>query len=74
MKRNGWVWLVAIMSVIVVLAGAVPLDAAVSGAAPVKGQLPLLITNAGQGPGAKMARLLLLVIDTNEFVMQTCLA
>jgi len=33
-------------------------DAAVSGAAPVKGQQPLLITNAGQGPGAKMARLL----------------
>jgi hypothetical protein len=33
-------------------------EAAVSGAAPVKGQLPLLITNAGQGPGAKMSRLL----------------
>lgn len=32
--------------------------AAVSGAAPVKGGLPLLITNAGQGPGAKMSRLL----------------
>jgi len=31
---------------------------AVTGAPPVKGQLPLLITNAGQGPGAKMARLL----------------
>ena len=38
---------------------AVPADASVSGAAPVKAQQPLLITNAGQGPGAKMARLLL---------------
>ena len=33
-------------------------DAAISGAPPVKGQTPLLITNAGQGPGAKMSRLL----------------
>ena len=33
-------------------------EAAVTGAPPVKGQLPVLITNAGQGPGAKMARLL----------------
>lgn len=32
--------------------------AAVSGAPPVKGGLPILITNAGQGPGGKMARLL----------------
>lgn len=32
--------------------------AAFSGAAPVKGGLPLLITNAGQGPGGKMVRLL----------------
>lgn len=39
--------------------GAVSSEAAVSGAPPVKGQQPLLITNAGQGPGAKMARLLL---------------
>ena len=31
---------------------------AVSGAVPPKGQAPLLITNAGQGPGAKMVRLL----------------
>lgn len=37
---------------------AVPVSAAVSGAPPVKGHVPLLITNAGQGPGAKMARLL----------------
>jgi hypothetical protein len=35
-----------------------PAAAAVSGAAPVKGSVPLLITNAGQGPGAKMSRLL----------------
>ena len=41
-----------------VLLGSMGVHAAVSGAAPVKGQLPLLITNAGQGPGAKMARLL----------------
>jgi hypothetical protein len=42
----------------VVLLGAVAAQGAVTGAPPVKGQLPLLITNAGQGPGAKMARLL----------------
>jgi hypothetical protein len=47
-------WLVAA----VLLAGSMSAEAAVSGAAPVKGQLPLLITNAGQGPGAKMSRLL----------------
>lgn len=41
-----------------VLGTAVPAAAAVSGATPVKGQTPLLITNAGQGPGAKMVRLL----------------
>ncbi len=41
-----------------VLLAAVAARGAVTGAAPVKGQLPLLITNAGQGPGAKMARLL----------------
>lgn len=41
-----------------VLLGSVAIHGAVTGAAPVKGQLPLLITNAGQGPGAKMARLL----------------
>ena len=41
------------------VAGSAPRpQAAVSGAAPVKGRLPLLITNAGQGPGAKMSRLL----------------
>ena len=40
------------------LLAAVPALAAVSGAPPVKGNLPLLITNAGQGPGAKMSRLL----------------
>ena len=44
--------------VLAVLAFAAPAAAAISGAAPVKGQLPLLITNAGQGPGAKMSRLL----------------
>lgn len=54
MKRYKWFLLVAIA----ILVGAVAADAAVSGAAPVKGKLPLLITNAGQGPGAKMSRLL----------------
>lgn len=34
-------------------------DAAVSGAALPKGSEPLLITNAGQGPGSKMGRLLM---------------
>ena len=55
MTRSSRVWFVAI----VLLVCAVPTHAAVSGAAPVKGQTPLLITNAGQGPGAKMSRLLL---------------
>lgn len=32
--------------------------AAVTGDAPIKGETPLLITNAGQGPGGKMGRLL----------------
>lgn len=45
-------------AIVVLLAGAVPAAAAVTGAPPVKGHVPLLITNAGQGPGAKMARLL----------------
>jgi len=55
MTRYSWVWFVAV----VLLVCAVPAQAAVSGAVPVKGQTPLLITNAGQGPGAKMSRLLL---------------
>ncbi len=51
-----WLFYVAVASLLV----AVPRsEAAVSGAAPVKGQQPLLITNAGQGPGAKMSRLLI---------------
>jgi len=37
---------------------AMPARAAVSGAAPVRAQAPFLVTNAGQGPGAKMVRLL----------------
>jgi hypothetical protein len=52
MTRFSWIMAAAL------LAGSVSAEAAVSGAAPVKGQQPLLITNAGQGPGAKMARLL----------------
>ncbi len=59
MKRSRWIRLVACAAAIAVLAGTPIVRAAVSGAKPVKGQLPLLITNAGQGPGAKMARLLL---------------
>jgi hypothetical protein len=55
MKRYPWFLFVAVA----VLFAMVPAHAAVSGAAPVKGKLPLLITNAGQGPGAKMSRLLL---------------
>ncbi len=53
MARVSWMVAVAI-----VVAGAVTAEAAISGAAPVKAQAPLLITNAGQGPGAKMVRLL----------------
>jgi len=52
-------WCVSLAVAVALAACAVPVGAAVSGAAPPKGQTPLLITNAGQGPGAKMARLLL---------------
>jgi hypothetical protein len=53
MTRTAWIVAAAL------LAGTVsPARAAVTGAAPVKGQQPLLITNAGQGPGAKMSGLL----------------
>jgi len=55
MKRCTWIGLLAAA----LLLGSIPAHAAVSGAAPVKGHTPLLITNAGQGPGAKMSRLLL---------------
>ena len=55
MKRS-WLWYLVAASLLVAVPRA---EAAVTGAAPVKGQQPLLITNAGQGPGAKMARLLL---------------
>lgn len=54
MVRVSWMWAGA-----AVLACAVSAEAAISGAAPVKAQTPLLITNAGQGPGAKMSRLLI---------------
>jgi hypothetical protein len=49
---------IATIAAAALMAGAISAEAAVSGAPPVKGQLPLLITNAGQGPGAKMSRLL----------------
>jgi hypothetical protein len=52
MTRSAWIVAAALLAV------AIPAEAAVSGAAPVKGGQPLLITNAGQGPGAKMSRLL----------------
>jgi hypothetical protein len=52
--HRGWIAILGLAA----LACAMPASAAVSGAAPVKGQVPLLITNAGQGPGAKMSRLL----------------
>jgi hypothetical protein len=53
MTRTAWIVAAAL------LAGAATAEAAVSGAAPVRGGVPLLITNAGQGPGAKMSKLLL---------------
>ncbi|MFO7695007.1 MAG: DUF6305 family protein [Vicinamibacterales bacterium] len=54
MTRTWWFY-VALVSLLVAAPRA---EAAISGAPPVKGQQPLLITNAGQGPGAKMVRLL----------------
>jgi hypothetical protein len=53
MRRS--VWMVVAGVVLAVL----PASAAVTGAKPVKANTPLLITNAGQGPGAKMSRLLI---------------
>jgi hypothetical protein len=55
MKRRSYLLIVAM---VFVLAASVGMHAAVTGAKPPKGALPLLITNAGQGPGAKMSRLL----------------
>ncbi len=55
MNRRSTLWIVAI---VLVLAASVGMHAAVSGATPPKGALPLLITNAGQGPGAKLSRVL----------------
>lgn len=54
MKRTWWLWCIGAGLV----AATAAVGAAVSGAPPVKAQAPLLITNAGQGPGAKMVRLL----------------
>jgi hypothetical protein len=56
MKRASF--LVLMVAALVAWLGLLPASAAVSGAAPVKASVPLLITNAGQGPGAKMSRLL----------------
>jgi hypothetical protein len=55
MKRRSCLLIVVM---VLMLSAVVVVHAAVSGAKPVKGSLPLLITNAGQGPGAKMSRLL----------------
>jgi hypothetical protein len=54
MRRSSWFTFAAAA----VLFAAAPARAAITGAPPVKGNVPLLITNAGQGPGAKMSRLL----------------
>ena len=55
MTRHAWCLPVALVSALLISAAA---NGAISGAVPPKGQVPLLITNAGQGPGAKMSRLL----------------
>jgi hypothetical protein len=56
MKRG---WLLGLsVAVVVVGFGVGRASAAISGAPAVKASAPLLITNAGQGPGAKMVRLL----------------
>jgi hypothetical protein len=56
MRRSSFLVLAA--AAMVACLGVFPAAAAVTGAAPVKASTPLLITNAGQGPGAKMSRLL----------------
>jgi hypothetical protein len=56
MKRASF--LVLAVAALAAWLGVLPAAAAVTGAAPVKASTPLLITNAGQGPGAKMSRLL----------------
>lgn len=58
MQRSMSRWIAVVAAGLVLGACAGESEGAVSGAPPVKGRLPLLITNAGQGPGAKMARLL----------------
>ena len=63
MRGRSWIVLTAAAA----LLAAVPASAAVTGAAPVKGNLPLLITNAGQGPGAKMSRLLVQQTGVTDF-------
>jgi len=63
MKRSSWIVFLAASAL---LAAAVA-QAAISGAPPVKGNLPLLITNAGQGPGAKMSRLLVQQSGVTDF-------
>lgn len=62
MTRNSWMFAGAAL-----LACAVSAEAAITGAAPVKGQTPVLITNAGQGPGAKMSGLLVRRTGVVEF-------
>jgi len=63
MKRSSWIVFLAASAL---LAAAVA-QGAISGAPPVKGNLPLLITNAGQGPGAKMSRLLVQQSGVTDF-------
>jgi len=53
-------FLFLILCVFVISCFSVNVIAAISGAEPPKADQPLLITNAGQGPGGKMARLLII--------------
>ena len=57
MKKNG---LIVMLIIVVLLVSLVASAEKITGDEPVKAGEPLLITNAGQGPGGKMARLLVI--------------
>jgi len=53
-------FLLLVLGVFLISCFSVNVVALISGVEPPKANQPLLITNAGQGPGGKMARLLII--------------
>jgi len=64
MKRNIGLFVVVVMVILFVFSFLI--SAKITGDQPVKAEEPLLITNAGQGPGGKMARLLVIKSEAVE--------